>query len=92
MKLGLQRKVFFWRLLQLRQPPTQLQFRPNPPKMRLPRSFVPSLLLLAAGAAQAASSWSFDDASLTVTSKKNPEGGVKEKYAGQPLPLQPLAS
>jgi oligosaccharyltransferase complex subunit delta (ribophorin II) len=46
--------------------------------MRFVHSFVPSLLLLAAGAAQAASSWGFEDGSLTVSSKKA-DGAVKEK-------------
>ncbi|KAI1091616.1 Oligosaccharyltransferase subunit Ribophorin II-domain-containing protein [Rostrohypoxylon terebratum] len=44
--------------------------------MRFLSSFV-TPLLLAAGAAQAASSWGFDDAKLTVTGKK--PGGSKEK-------------
>ncbi|XXH05647.1 hypothetical protein Hte_012082 [Hypoxylon texense] len=38
--------------------------------MRFLHSFVTPLLLLAAGAAQAASSWGFDDAKLTVSPKK----------------------
>ncbi|RYP73007.1 hypothetical protein DL771_003875 [Monosporascus sp. 5C6A] len=38
--------------------------------MRFLPSFVPSLLLVAAGAAQAASSWGFEDATLSVGSKK----------------------
>ncbi|KAI0007614.1 Oligosaccharyltransferase subunit Ribophorin II-domain-containing protein [Xylariaceae sp. FL0662B] len=51
--------------------------------MRFLHSFVPSLLLLAAGAAQAASSWGFDDATLSVTPKKSTGagGGVKEKFS-----------
>ncbi|KAI1209145.1 Oligosaccharyltransferase subunit Ribophorin II-domain-containing protein [Annulohypoxylon truncatum] len=44
--------------------------------MRFLSSFV-TPLLLAAGAAQAASSWGFDDAKLTVSGKK--AGGSKEK-------------
>ncbi|KAI2472563.1 Oligosaccharyltransferase subunit Ribophorin II-domain-containing protein [Annulohypoxylon bovei var. microspora] len=44
--------------------------------MRFLHSFV-APLLLAAGAAQAASSWGFDDAKLTVSGKK--AGGGKEK-------------
>ncbi|KAI0103601.1 Oligosaccharyltransferase subunit Ribophorin II-domain-containing protein [Daldinia grandis] len=43
--------------------------------MRFLHSFAAPLLLLAAGAAQAASSWGFDDAKLTVTAKK---AGAKE--------------
>ncbi|OTA92537.1 hypothetical protein M434DRAFT_396406 [Hypoxylon sp. CO27-5] len=46
--------------------------------MRFLRSFVAPLLLLAAGAAQAASSWGFDDAKLTVSAKKA-AAGAKEK-------------
>ncbi|KAK7914256.1 Dolichyl-diphosphooligosaccharide--protein glycosyltransferase subunit 2 [Apiospora marii] len=52
--------------------------------MRFLRSFVPSLLL-AAGAAQAASSWSFDDATLSVGSKKA-DSSVKEKFSDKSLP------
>ena len=48
--------------------------------MRFLHSLVPSLLFLAAGAAQAASSWSFEDGTVSVTSKKaGAGGGVKEK-------------
>ncbi|KAI1392742.1 Oligosaccharyltransferase subunit Ribophorin II-domain-containing protein [Hypoxylon trugodes] len=47
--------------------------------MRFYSSFVAPLMLLAAGAAQAASSWSFDDAKLTVNSKKA-GAGTKEKF------------
>ena len=43
-------------------------------KMRFTRA----LLLLAAGAVQAASSWSFDDASVSVAAKKGSDA-VKEK-------------
>lgn len=46
--------------------------------MRFLHSFVPSLLL-AAGAAQAASSWGFDEATLSVGAKKAGTS-VKEKY------------
>jgi oligosaccharyltransferase complex subunit delta (ribophorin II) len=46
--------------------------------MRFLNSFVPSLLLLAAGAAQAASSWGFDEGSITVGAKKS-DGAIKEK-------------
>ncbi|KAK8009065.1 dolichyl-diphosphooligosaccharide--protein glycosyltransferase subunit 2 [Apiospora marii] len=52
--------------------------------MRFLRSFVPSLLL-AAGAAQAASSWGFDDATLSVGSKKA-DSSVKEKFSDKSLP------
>lgn len=46
--------------------------------MRCSGSLVSSLLLLAAGAAQAASSWSFNDGTISVTSKKGADG-IKEK-------------
>lgn len=50
--------------------------------MRFLHSFVAPLLLLAAGAAQAASSWGFDDAKLTVSAKKA-AAGAKEKDTRQ---------
>ncbi|CAK7208276.1 hypothetical protein SEUCBS140593_000118 [Sporothrix eucalyptigena] len=43
------------------------------------RLSVSSLLLVAAGVAQAASSWSFDDASITITSKGSGSSKVTEK-------------
>ena len=46
--------------------------------MRIPRSLTPALLLLAAGVAQAASSWGFDEAALTVSGKKGGGDGIKE--------------
>ncbi|KAK8061567.1 oligosaccharyltransferase subunit ribophorin ii [Apiospora phragmitis] len=52
--------------------------------MRFLRSLVPSLLL-AAGAAQAASSWGFDDATLAIGTKKA-DGSVKEKFSDKSLP------
>ncbi|KAI1802905.1 Oligosaccharyltransferase subunit Ribophorin II-domain-containing protein [Daldinia bambusicola] len=48
--------------------------------MRFLHSFVAPLLLLATGTAQAASSWGFDDAKLTVTAKK---AGTKDKDVRQ---------
>ncbi|KAI2601914.1 Dolichyl-diphosphooligosaccharide--protein glycosyltransferase subunit Swp1 [Hypoxylon sp. NC1633] len=45
--------------------------------MKFLHSFAAPLLLLAAGAAQAASSWGFDDAKLTVSAKKA-AAGAKE--------------
>lgn len=56
-------------------------FEENPTQnatMRLLRTLIPSLLLVGAHVAQAASSWSFDEAVISVTSK----GGAqfKEKY------------
>ncbi|KAI1774743.1 Oligosaccharyltransferase subunit Ribophorin II-domain-containing protein [Hypoxylon cercidicola] len=50
--------------------------------MRFLHSFVTPLLLLAAGAAQAASSWGFDDAKLTVSPKKA-TGGANDKDVRQ---------
>lgn len=55
--------------------------------MRLTQSIAPALLLLAAGVAQAASAWGFDDGSLSIVAKKSGDA-VKEKYAasGDPYP------
>lgn len=51
---------------------------PTPPTMRF--SFLPSLLLVGASAVSAASSWGFEDATLTVLSKgSGVGGGFKEK-------------
>ncbi|KAF2964624.1 hypothetical protein GQX73_g8951 [Xylaria multiplex] len=47
--------------------------------MRFLQSFVTPLVLLAAGAAQAASSWGFDDATVQVNAKKG--AGAKEKFS-----------
>lgn len=49
--------------------------------MRFTQSFAPALLVLA-GVAQAASSWGFDDGTLSVVAKKG-GAGVKEKYAAK---------
>ncbi|KAH6657755.1 Oligosaccharyltransferase subunit Ribophorin II-domain-containing protein [Truncatella angustata] len=57
--------------------------------MRFLHSFVPSLLL-AAGAAQAASSWGFDEGTITVGAKKS-EGAVKEKFSEKALPKAPVS-
>ncbi|KAI1819779.1 Oligosaccharyltransferase subunit Ribophorin II-domain-containing protein [Xylaria intraflava] len=57
--------------------------------MRFLHSVVTPLLLLAAGTAQAASSWAFDDATVQVNAKKG--AGAKEKFSeAQPL-SQPVA-
>jgi oligosaccharyltransferase complex subunit delta (ribophorin II) len=48
--------------------------------MRFTQSIAPALLLLAAGAAQAASAWGFDDGSVQIAAKKAGES-VREKYA-----------
>ncbi|KAI4864998.1 Oligosaccharyltransferase subunit Ribophorin II-domain-containing protein [Hypoxylon rubiginosum] len=58
--------------------------------MRFLHSFVTPLLLLAAGAAQAASSWGFDDAKLTVSPKKV-AGGAKDKDVRQFNDKSPIA-
>ncbi|KUI70545.1 Dolichyl-diphosphooligosaccharide--protein glycosyltransferase subunit 2 [Cytospora mali] len=50
-------------------------------------SAIPSLLFLAAGAVQAASSWSFDDASVAISSKKGVGEAHKEKF-GAKSPLE----
>lgn len=44
---------------------------------------ISSLLLLAAGAVQAASSWSFDDGAVSISNKKGGEAD-KETYVQQP--------
>ncbi|KAM7206950.1 Dolichyl-diphosphooligosaccharide--protein glycosyltransferase subunit 2 [Rhypophila sp. PSN 637] len=54
--------------------------------MRFLQSFTSALLLAAAGTAQAASSWAFDDATVSITAKKASDGGVKEKLS-QKSPL-----
>ncbi|KAI0193510.1 Oligosaccharyltransferase subunit Ribophorin II-domain-containing protein [Astrocystis sublimbata] len=56
--------------------------------MRFLHSFVTPLVLLAAGAAQAASSWSFDDATVQVNAKKAP--GTKEKFSETTPLSQPV--
>ncbi|KAG7293391.1 hypothetical protein NEMBOFW57_003441 [Staphylotrichum longicolle] len=53
--------------------------------MRLTQSIAPALLLLAAGVAQAASGWGFDDGSVQIAAKKAGEA-VKEKIS-QTSPL-----
>jgi hypothetical protein len=52
--------------------------------MRFLRSLTPALWLLAAGAAHAATTWGFDEGTVAVTSKKNPEG-FKASYVLGPL-------
>jgi hypothetical protein len=47
--------------------------------MRFLRSLIPSLLLLGAGVAEAASSWNFDEAIISVTGKGNTAGAFKDK-------------
>lgn len=54
--------------------------------MRFLQSFASALLLAAAGTAQAASSWGFDDATVSITAKKGSDGAVKEKFV---LPATP---
>jgi oligosaccharyltransferase complex subunit delta (ribophorin II) len=48
--------------------------------MRFLRSLLPSLLLLGAGVAEAASSWNFDEAVISVTGKGNAAAAFKDKY------------
>ena len=55
--------------------------------MRFLQSFASALLLAAAGTAQAAASWGFDDASVSITAKKASDGSTKEKYAIDAFPL-----
>ncbi|KAI0126560.1 Oligosaccharyltransferase subunit Ribophorin II-domain-containing protein [Xylariales sp. AK1849] len=59
--------------------------------MRFLHSLAPSILLLAAGAAQAASSWGFDEGTLTVSAKKAVGEGVKEKFTEKSLPKAPVS-
>lgn len=47
--------------------------------MRLLSSLIPSLVLIGVGIANAASSWSFDEAIVSV-SGKGVAGGFKDKY------------
>ncbi len=47
--------------------------------MRFLRSLLPSLLLLGAGVAEAASSWNFDEAVISVTGKGNAASAFKDK-------------
>ncbi|KAI0107825.1 Oligosaccharyltransferase subunit Ribophorin II-domain-containing protein [Nemania sp. FL0031] len=56
--------------------------------MRFLHSFVTPLVLLAAGAAQAASSWGFDDATVQVNAKK--AVGNKEKFSETKPLSQPV--
>ncbi|KAK3983913.1 Oligosaccharyltransferase subunit Ribophorin II-domain-containing protein [Cladorrhinum sp. PSN332] len=56
--------------------------------MRFTQSFAPALLLLA-GVAQAASSWGFDDGTLSVVAKKG-GAGVKEKINSKSLLSKPV--
>ncbi|KAJ8130284.1 hypothetical protein O1611_g3344 [Lasiodiplodia mahajangana] len=56
--------------------------------MRFLHSFVTPLVLLAAGAAQAASSWGFDDATVQVNAKK--AAGSKEKFSEAKPLSQPV--
>jgi hypothetical protein len=49
--------------------------------MRFLRSLIPSVLVLGAGIAEAASSWSFDEAIISVNGKGAGVGaGFKDKY------------
>jgi hypothetical protein len=61
---------------------TPIHHKPHA-EMRFAQSFTPALLLLAAGVAQAASAWAFDEGSLSVVGRKSGEA-VKEKCAATP--------
>lgn len=50
--------------------------------MRFTQSIGPAILLLAAGVAQAASGWGFDDGSIQIAAKKGES--IKEKYVALP--------
>jgi oligosaccharyltransferase complex subunit delta (ribophorin II) len=60
--------------------------------MRFLRSLLPSILLLGAGVAEAASSWSFEEATIAVNSKAG--DGFKDKYVStelkNPQPFQDM--
>ncbi|KAF4619096.1 hypothetical protein G7Y89_g14749 [Cudoniella acicularis] len=49
--------------------------------MRFLRSLLPSILVLGAGVAQAASSWNLDEAIISVTSKGGVGSGLKDKLS-----------
>ncbi|KAH8669467.1 Oligosaccharyltransferase subunit Ribophorin II-domain-containing protein [Tricladium varicosporioides] len=49
--------------------------------MKFLRSLLPSILVLGASVAQAASLWNFDEAIISVTSKGNVGGGLKDKLS-----------
>ncbi|KAK0631873.1 Oligosaccharyltransferase subunit Ribophorin II-domain-containing protein [Immersiella caudata] len=58
--------------------------------MRFSQPIASALLLAAAGVAQAASSWSFDEASLSIAAKKGADG-VKEKLNAKNPLSKPVA-
>jgi hypothetical protein len=56
--------------------------------MRFLRSLIPSVLVLGAGIAEAASSWNFDEAIISVSGKGAGVGaGFKDKYVALPLTI-----
>ncbi|PSS15245.1 hypothetical protein M430DRAFT_142785 [Amorphotheca resinae ATCC 22711] len=57
--------------------------------MRFLRSLIPSILLLGAGVAEAASSWSFEDATISVNSKAG--GTFKDKLSNKAPLAKPVA-
>ncbi|KAK3693739.1 Dolichyl-diphosphooligosaccharide--protein glycosyltransferase subunit Swp1 [Podospora appendiculata] len=59
--------------------------------MRFLQQFASALLLVAAGTAQAAALWGFDDASVSVIAKKAAEGGSKEKFSQKTPLATPIA-
>lgn len=68
-------------------------FEKNPTQnttMRLLRTLIPSLLLAGAQVAQAASSWSFDEAVISASSKGAGVAQFKEKYVKPRSDLIPI--
>ena len=49
--------------------------------MRFLHSLIPPLLLLAGAVVEAASTWSFDEGTVSVAGKGGAGSGLKEKYA-----------
>jgi oligosaccharyltransferase complex subunit delta (ribophorin II) len=58
--------------------------------MKLLRTLIPSLLLVGAQVAQAASSWSFDEAVISVSSKGAGGAQLKDKYVKLRWDLIPI--
>jgi len=58
--------------------------------MRFSQSIAPALVLLAAGAAQAASAWGFEDASVQIAAKKSGES-IKEKLNSKSPLAKPVS-
>jgi hypothetical protein len=56
-----------------------LQQHSNSTTMRLLRSLLPSLLLVSVGVVEAASSWKFQEASVSISGKGGVGSGSKDK-------------